>query len=151
MQIMDKSEKKAQSDIKKYGCHILHVVEEGEYPRFSYSIGIQKNTGQPEIIITGLNQEIAHWMINEYNNRAKAGEKFLPNKYYSGFLDNFDVTFRKVEKQHYPEYLGWARWLYKGDDFKVFQLIYPSTSGVWPWDHEAPNDFTRFLPKLYAN
>ena len=148
---MDKGEEKALDDIDKYGCHILHVIEEGEYPRFSYSIGIEKKTSQPEIIITGLKQELAHWMINEYNNRVKAGEVFEPNKYYSGFLDNFDVTFKEVEKQHYPEYFGWARWFYKGDEFTVLQLIYPSTSGVWPWEPEATDDFTWFIPRLYAN
>jgi len=98
-----------------------------------------------------LKQELAHWMINEYNNRVKAGEVFEPNKYYSGFLENFDVTFREVEKQHYPEYFGWARWLYKGDNFSVLQLIYPSTSGFWPWDTEAPDDYTWCIPRLYAN
>ena len=63
-------------------------------------------------------------MINEYNNRVKAGEVFKPNKYYQGFLDDFEVTFKEVEKKHYPEYFGWANWLYKGDNFKVLQLIY---------------------------
>jgi len=95
---MDKDKEKALSDIEKYGCHILHVMEEGEYPRFSYSTGIEINTGQPELIITGLKQELAHWIINEYNNRVKAGEVFEPNKYYQGFLDDFDVIFKEVEK-----------------------------------------------------
>lgn len=44
---MDQYEEKALKDIEEYGCHILHVMEEDEYPRFTYSIGIQKNTGQP--------------------------------------------------------------------------------------------------------
>ncbi len=142
---MDKKEKKALSDIETYGCHILHVLEEAEYPRFTYSIGIQKNTSQPEVIITGMKQELAHWLINEYNNRIKSGEKFEANKYYQGFLGNFDVTFKVVEKKHYPEYFGWARWLYKGDDFDVLQLICPTTSGKWPWDDEAPESFRRFF------
>jgi hypothetical protein len=148
---MDKAEEKALKDIEEYGCHILHVMEEGEYPRFSYSIGIEKNTGQPELIITGLKRELAHWMTNEYNNRVKTGEVFKPNKYYQGFLNNFDITFKEVEKKHYSEYVGWAKWLYKGENFKVLQLIYPSTSGIWPWEPEAPEDFTWFIPKLYAN
>ncbi len=126
-------------------------MEEAEFPRFSYSIGIEKCTARSELIVTGLKQEIAHWVINEYNNRIKAGELFEPNSFYDGFLDEFKVTFKKVEKKHYKEYFGWEIWLYKNDDFKVLQLIYPSTSGVWPWDKEATNDLTWFVPKLYAN
>ena len=150
MILVDKSEEKALSDIEEYGCHILHVMEESDYPGFTYSIGIERKTGQPEIIVTGLKQEIAHWMINEYNNRIKSGEIFEPDKFYEGFLEGFQVTFKAVEKKHYSEYFGWAKWLYEGDNFRVLQLIYPSTSGLWPWDQSAPEDFTWFIPRLYA-
>lgn len=148
---MDQHEEKALKDIEDYGCHILHVMQEDDYPAFTYSIGIERSSGQPEIIITGLKQEIAHWIANEYNNRVKAGEAFKPDQYYSDFLEGFEVTFKEVEKKHYSEYFGWGNWLYNGNDFKVLQLIYPNTSGVWPWDSEAPEEFKWFLPRLYAN
>ncbi|MCE2029466.1 DUF4262 domain-containing protein [Sessilibacter corallicola] len=148
---MDQYEEKALKDIEEHGCHILHVMEEDEYPRFTYSIGIEKTSGQPEIIITGLKQEIAHWIANEYNNRVRAGEVFKPNEYYSDFLEGFEVTFKEVAQEHYSEHFGWANWLYNSNNFKVLQLIYPNTSGFWPWDSEASEDFKWFLPKLYAN
>lgn len=148
---MDKFEEKALSDIEEYGCHILHVMEEDEYPRFTYSIGIQKCIGQPEIIVTGLKQELAHWIVNEYNSRVNAGEIFETGKLYKGFLGEFEVVFKEVEKKYYSEYLGWGKWLYKGDDFKVIQLIYPNTAGIWPWDENAPEDFKWFVPELYAS
>ncbi len=119
---MDKYEEKALSDIDEYGCHILNVLEDEENPRFSYSIGIEKYTNQPEIIVTGLKQEIAQWMINEYNNRVRAGELFEENKYYEGFLDQFEVTFKKVEKIHYREYFGWGHWLIKMMISKFYSL-----------------------------
>ncbi len=148
---MDKLEEKAFKNIEEFGCHVLHVMEEDEYPSFSYSIGIEKSTGHPEVIVTGLPQELAHWMVNEYNSRVKAGESFKVGEYYPGFLEGFDVTFKEVEKKHYREYFGWGHWLYKSDSFKVLQLIYPNTSGVWPWDKEASKDFTWYIPRLYAN
>jgi len=147
---MEPGDEKALEDIEKYGCHILHILEEGEYPRFTYSIGIQKQTGQPELIVTGLKRELAHWIINEYNSRVRSGEIFNPNELYGGFLEGFEVTFKEVEKRHYREYFGWGLWLYKGEDFRVLQLIYPSTFGVWPWDKDPPSDYTWFIPKLYA-
>jgi len=148
---MDQYEEKALKDIEEYGCHVLHVMEEDDYPRFTYSIGIEKTSSQPEVIVTGLKQEIAHWMVNEYNRRVRAGECFEQDKFYSDFLEGFEVTFKEVEKKHYPEYFGWGKWLYKGEDFRVLQLIYPNTSGAWPWQADAPDDFKWFVPKLYAN
>ncbi|MEO1081756.1 MAG: DUF4262 domain-containing protein [Pseudomonadota bacterium] len=148
---MEKYEEKALKDIEEFGCHVLNVLGDDEGPGFSYSIGIERTSGQPELIVTGLKSELANWMVNEYNARVRTREAFQPGAFYSGFIDGFDVTFREVEEKHYADYFGWANWLYDGDQFRVLQLIYPSTQGFWPWDSEATADFKWFLPKLYAN
>ncbi len=145
---MDENEQKAIDDIEKFGCHIIHVFEEDEYPRFTYSIGIEKTKNHPDLIITGLKRELAHWMINEFNRRIKEGEVFKPSIYYKDFLDGFDVTFLEMSKEHYEEYLGWGLWYNKGDNFNMLQLVFPSTSGVWPWDKNVSEDFTWFQPLL---
>ena len=141
-------DEKALADIEEFGCHILHVMEDDTSPRFSYSIGIEKTSNHPELIVTGLKRELAHWIINEYNHRVRGGERFEPDSLYAGFLGDFDVIFRPVLKEHYEEYLGWGRWLYKGDDFNIYQLIWPSTNGKWPWDSDAPDEYTYFMPLL---
>jgi hypothetical protein len=146
---MNSEESRALQDIEQYGCHVLQVLEDAIHPRFSYSIGIEQTTGHPELIVTGLQHELAASIINEYCSRLKAGESFQPNYAYSGFLEGFDVVLKQVNPKHYREYFGWALWLYKGSSFRVFQLVYPSTQGVWPWDPEAPDDYLWFLPHLY--
>jgi len=75
----------------------------------------------------------------------------MPDKFYSDFLEGFEVTFKEVTKRHYPEYFGWGNWLYKGDEFRVLQLIYPTTQGVWPWDKNAPDNYIKYMPNLYEN
>jgi len=147
---MDEYEQKALDDIKNHGCHILHVMEE-DYPRFTYSIGIEKTTNKPNLIITGLKRELAHWMINEYKRRITEGEVFEPKKFYQNFLEGFDVTLVEVDKKHYEEYLGWGLWYNKGASFNMLQLVFPSTSGVWPWNENASEDFTWFQPLLKAS
>ncbi len=147
---MKNDEQKALADIESYGCHILHILADDSNPRFSYSIGIEKRTSHPDLIVTGLKEELAHFIINEYNNRIKAGEKFRPNLYYAGFLGQFEITFKKVRKKHYKEYFGWLYWLNGNDKFHVYQLIYPNVLGQWPWDKEAPEDYRFFIPNLYA-
>jgi hypothetical protein len=148
---MDEHEQKALDDIEKHGCHILHVMEEDDYPRFTYSIGIEKTTNKPDIIITGLKRELAHWMINEYRRRIAEGEVFEPMEFYQGFLEGFDITFVEVDKKHYEEYLGWGLWYNKGTNFNMLQLVFPNTSGVWPWNENASQDFTWFQPLLNAS
>ncbi len=146
---MEDEDKRALDNIEKYGCHILQIME-GEFnPPFSYSIGIQKTSNAPELIIVGLKNNLSGWIINEYCRRVSNGERFIENRYYEGFIGGFSVTFKKVNKEHYKEYLGWALWLYKNDNFEVLQMIYPTTSGVWPWDPQAPQDFLESIRTLY--
>jgi hypothetical protein len=77
---VDKGEEKALKDINTYGCHVISVLEDDEHPPFTYSIGIEQTTGKPEMIVAGLKRELAHWMINEYNSRVRAGERFAPGQ-----------------------------------------------------------------------
>lgn len=146
---IDPHEAKALADIEEFGCHIIHVFEDEEGPRFTYSVGIEKTSKQPELIVTGLKQELAHWIINEYNDRARSGEAFQADRPYSGFLRGHDVIFKLMSKDHYSEYLGWDIWLYGNRDFRAFQMIWPSTSGLWPWDANATADYTRHIPLLF--
>ncbi|MBL8804097.1 MAG: DUF4262 domain-containing protein [Planctomycetes bacterium] len=116
-QAANRSEERALDDIATYGCHVLHVLEENKLPPFSYSLGIQRVSRAPEVLVVGLKQPLAHWLVNECNRRVRAGESFRQGEFYAGFLEGFEVRFEVVERQHYREHLGWARWLYGGDEF----------------------------------
>jgi hypothetical protein len=145
---LDANETKAISDIKEHGCHILHVLEDDVGTCFSYSIGIEKTSKQPELIVTGLNQEISHFIINEYCKRVRDGESFKEGEFYSGFLEGFDVKFAPVAERHYKDYFGWGLWLYGGNNFRVHQLIWPSTDGTWPSEAPESSNIAWYIPPL---
>ena len=76
---MNEYERNILADIDEYGCSVTSVIDpNGNEPPFSYSIGIAKSSDAPELIVVGLDSKISHWLINEYNRRVKAGERFLP-------------------------------------------------------------------------
>ena len=145
---MDEADRKALEDIEKYGCHIIHVMAEGELPPFSYTVGIQRSSQAPELIVVGLKQPVAHFVLNEYNRRVRDGERFSDGQFSGGFLEGFDCCFREMDRSNYREYVGWDIWLYGGESFKVLQLVYPNTSGVWPWQSEADDWFKSWQPIL---
>lgn len=145
---MDTGEQKALSDIDRYGCHVIHVVAEGELPPFSYSVGIQRSAGRPEVVVIGLKQPIAHFMVNEYNRRVQEGEIFTAGEQYAGFLEGFNIVIERVESQFYSDYFGWDLWLYGGPDFEVVQLVWPTTEGAWPWQPAASDWFRSWQPLL---
>lgn len=145
---MEAGEKKALEDIERYGCHVMHVLEDSEGPPFSYSVGVQKTSGVPEVIVIGLERPLAHFVVNEYNRRVRAGERFAAGTRHDGFLDGFDVQFELVTPDHVDNYLGWNTWLYRANSFEVLQIVYPTTDGIWPWEPGAPEWFRERQPIL---
>lgn len=91
---------------------------------------------------------MAHSVINEYNSRVRDGEIFEVGKYYSGFLEGFDICIGAVPLSVYDDYLGQDIDFYGGRDFQAVQVIYPTTEGVWPWTNDAPESFLQWQPVL---
>lgn len=145
---MDAEDARCLSDIEQYGCQVIHVLAEGSLPPFSYSVGIERSSRAPEIVVIGLTQSLAHFIINEYNRRVREGECFREGARVSGFIEGFDCECRGVDTSHYREYFGWNLWLYEGPNFQVLQLVYPTTSGIWPWDVTADDSFKLRQPLL---
>lgn len=148
---MDEGETKALNDISEFGCHILNVMEGDGEPRFTYSIGIQATTSQPDLVVTGLKFDLANSIINRYCQHVQTGQRIQTDKYYNGYIEGFSVTFRTVLKEYYKKYFGWGIWYSKGNDFDMLQVIYPSVRGKWPWNKDAPEDYCWFIPKLYMD
>ena len=63
--------KRIQTDIGKYGCHIIQVMEDADHPQFSYTIGFYEKFNHPEVIIIGLKNELSKILLN---NMAYSGD-----------------------------------------------------------------------------
>ncbi len=137
-----------QQHIDRFGCSVIHVAAEDELPPFSYSVGIEASSGAPEVVVIGLKQQLAHFIVNEYNRRIRTGDQIQPGNRYEGFLEGFDVAAATVDPSHYDEYFGQNLRYYSGRDFRVLQLIYPNKNGVWPWQREADQWFKSWQPIL---
>jgi len=145
------NEQRALADIATYGLHVINVAEQGELPPFSYSLGIERSLGLPELIVIGLRAEIAQAAINECYRQMKNGARIAPGVRVSDLLGGgFECLIGEVSPSYFNGYMGWARWLYKGNGFRAWQIVFPSTSGVFPWEAEASDWFRRWQPLLSA-
>ena len=137
---MNDYERKILRHIGDFGCSVTSVFDpEGDNPPFTYSIGIARSTDAPELIVVGLESKISHWLVNEYLRRCRSGERFQPGVDYLGFLEGFSVRFVPVAREHRADYMRSACWLHEGPEFEALQLVWPTRSGAWPWDEDAPD------------
>ena len=146
---VEEMERKALADIAEHGLHILHVREREDSPPFTYSIGVKKSLGMPELIMVGLRPEVAHAAINECYRQMKAGEPIGPGARVKDLLGGgFECVLVEVPPEAMREYMRWNLWLYDGADFRAWQIVYPTTSGVFPWEPHVPEGFLWWQPLL---
>jgi hypothetical protein len=102
-------------DVEKYGCHIVHVREEHGIPGWSYTIGLNETQASPELIVVGLKDNVAQYLLNEGARRLKESSHSLDGHRESGLLADVECEFRNVEQ----------RWLRQG-----WGTRYGSTTGM---------------------
>ena len=133
-ELRDHLEDAVRANIADFGWHVMLVRADAEGPGFAYSIGLYESFGQPEILIVGLGTETMHWMINEIGGRLKQGERVEAEGRIDWLLEGHDCAMRQVAPAHYRDYLGYARWYYRGDGFPVLQCAWPDKAGRFPWE-----------------
>jgi hypothetical protein len=145
---MDKGDKKLLRDIKKYGWHVLKVMEDDNGPAFAYSIGLYKTFKHPEIIIVGLNLDLAHSLINNIGEDIKNGMIYKSGEFYADIIESFKCLMVSVSQDNYGEYMGYGYWFYKNYDFPLLQCIYPTVKGIFPWESSWPEEIKDIQPIL---
>lgn len=137
-----------QETADQHGVAVLQIAEEEDSAPFAFTVGGWRRFGIPEAIVIGLAPEVGEAVVRIYAERAAAGESFVPGQLYDGFLDECQVTFEKVAKPFYPEYLGHAFLMYRKGNFPAVQLIIGLPGGVFPWHDAAPAGFAAWQPVL---
>ncbi|MCA0177741.1 MAG: DUF4262 domain-containing protein [Proteobacteria bacterium] len=137
------------SDIATYGCHVVNVFDpDQKLPSFSYSVGIQATSGAPEAIVIGVRPDLGHSMVNEYNDQVRNGARFARGTKYDGFLKGFSIYIEPAKPDLLLDYMLGCTRFYQGARYAAVQLIYPTTSGVWPWQKTADAWFRSNQPLL---
>jgi hypothetical protein len=136
----DDNDRRVIKDIRKHGCHIIHVGPDDEGPGWSYSIGLFHSYEQPEIMMFGVPWSAAETIINDLAARMKSGEPFSHGMSDAEVLDGHNVMYLSVPDTHYREHFGYAMWFYAGKAFPMLQLVWPDKKGLFPWDAKSTLD-----------
>jgi hypothetical protein len=136
-------------DIARVGWSVIQIDPDNPQtqPPYSFSLGLYHTHHHPEIILLGLPHPVAGKIINHIGGVIKLGAKIEPDRPYTDFT-SAPTIFKAVDPRHYPEYAGYARWLYRGSNFPMLQCVWPLKSGLYPWDPGYPPEGARFQPFL---
>ena len=142
-------DEKLLSDVKEYGWHVLKIFEKNQTPGWAFSIGLFENFNHPEIIVFGLNDEVAHYVINAVGEEVRNGKTFAVDGLYSDLIDAYACTFKPVNPVWYHDFLGYANWFYSGDNYPALQCIWPDKNHRFPWEPEFNPNWVWAQPLLF--
>jgi len=142
-------DEKLLADVKDYGWQVIKILEKDETPGWAFSIGLYKNFNHPEVVVFGLNDEVAHFLINEIGEGIRAGKKFAVDGLYSDLIDTYSCTFRPVNPVWYHDFLGYANWFYESQNYPALQCIWPDKQHRFPWDPEFNPNWLWAQPLLF--
>jgi len=136
----DDSDERVLENVRRHGCHIIHVGADDKGPGWSYSIGLFHSFAQPEVMLFGLPWSTAEGIINGLSARMNAKQSFAHGDSDSEVLESHNVKFVSVSRDHYRAHLGYAIWFYGGVDFPTLQVVWPDNHGGFPWDPDCALD-----------
>lgn len=146
---VDGIEEIVRRNIEEFGLHVMSVYGDDDAGGFSYSIGMWKTFGMPELLCLGLPRKSAHGIINHVADLVRQGAKLTDGEDREDVLNGYPCRFRELARRHYRDYLGYANWYYEGERFPVLQLVYPDREGRWPGDEGTSEIFNRDQPVLW--
>ncbi len=129
---LDDSEKSFVANIGEHGWFRTGVFGENDAPGFSYTTGFWVNARQPEVIMFGMKDEIAHNVFWDLFRDAKAGQGLPIGRRSDAVFGNNPAYAFLVAKRHYAGHLGWSRWFYGSAEFTCLQIVWPDRAGVFP-------------------
>lgn len=155
MAVLTDLEQKMVEGIAEHGWFSTHVLEEGDFPGFTYSVGFWESVGAPEFLIYGLPKGLMHSMLWELFRQLKAGRSVEDGARVSELLEGFDCIMRPIHESHVREHLGSALWYQRhklGTDSGLtgWQIFWPGKEqGLFPWEPGCADIVRSWQPLLY--
>jgi hypothetical protein len=140
---MDKITQGALNDILRRGRKM--IAEHGwmvqgvggdpskDVPSYSYSVGLSKNHGHPEIFMVGFPFDLTRSLTNVAGSHIKDGMRFDKACYSDVIVDGFPVAFLPLDRRSVIRHTAAGRSMLN-DVFEGVQMFLPDPNGLFPWD-----------------
>lgn len=123
--------------------------ENSNDPPFAYSLGAYESYGAPELILFGLDGDIAAQIINNVMDDHRSGRRFKCGVEERGMIaGELPVVFLDTLPAKGLGYATVADWYYQRAPFPLWQLFWPARDGRFPWDLNSPAGLVAAQPDL---
>ena len=136
--------------VQKHGWHSTsagYCAGDEGYP-FAYTVGLFETWKHPELLVFNVPPQVAHGVFSLVAGFAAEGRPLDMERPTDELLENYPCVFVRIPPSACRDYVLSARWFYGGNDFPLYQLVWPSEEGYFPWHPDAPEAYLRSQPVL---
>jgi len=126
---MKEIQKKVIRNVNTYDFHIAAIIEEKDTPQFFYTIGLYYQYQHPELLIMGLDINVAKDILMRAYEFIKNGGTIAPWTTLETF-SSMPLKAIPIHASDYRQFLGFGMWFYRSlqgpqpDSFSAIQLLY---------------------------
>ena len=119
---------------------------------FTVTVGLQEKHGVPELVVFGLDREMADGMIHNVAARLVKDRSWTGQPLrLDGVLEGEEVELRSVHEEHFIE-VGAINIMIRRETGRpplagMVQVFWPGDDGRFPWDPDSADEF-RDQPRL---
>ena len=146
---LEEDEVRLLNNIEEFDCGVVHIKEEPCVPSWAFTVGVYDTLGQPEIIVVGLKEDVAHFVLNKIRSRFRDGTRFIEGQREQGLLEHVECELREVNARWLQRLMGFALWFYGPEPFPVIQCVYPDLKGLFPWEDGFDESWRSRQPLLF--
>jgi Domain of unknown function (DUF4262) len=125
--------KRGRTIERRYGWMIQGVLADESQPSYSYSVGLSKTFGHPEIFMIGFHPDVARSVIDVAGNKVKAGARLEAPAYVDEIIESHPVAIVPLDPGSVYEHSSAGRAIL-GRSFDGVLLLLPDAAGRFPWD-----------------
>lgn len=117
--------------IQQYGWIVMNVHAEQPW---SYTIGVWKTFGEPELLVGAIDETGGTCLCNEYGNAIKTGARFSSGQTVDSWIEGRPVYLLQIDDEWKPWFLGTAVDDYDSVAFPALQAVWSDLDGHFPWE-----------------
>ena len=142
----DDLEKIVVANVNEFGWHCVNVIEDNDHPCWSYTIGLYETWQHPELIIIGRSRATSQGILKTLADDIELNDPPNLTNPDGHLLLGMKCHFVEVNPRYYSDYVGFALWFYRKRQFPLYQIVWPNSDALYPWDETAPNAFKEWQP-----
>lgn len=135
--------------VKEYGWSVVLVPAEGDRPGWAYTVGLWHSHRSPELAMFGGDVYEMEVCLNTLGGQIAGGHPVADGEERTDVIEGQAVALRAVKPRWYEALFGRALAFYRRPPLPFVQVIWPDSSGRFPWHPGGDTAYLRAQPILW--